>query len=178
MKYFFDTEFIDYARKLHIISIGIISEDNRTLYNINVNCEFRLASDWVQKNVLAQLPGFDSDGIEIIGEGYGHLAAERVDRSLGWCHSSRIAKNIIDFVGDDNTPEFWADYGAYDWVVLCNIFGGMLNLPKHFPMYVQDLQQLKRHLGIEKIPIPEIGEHHALNDAKTLKLRYEWLIRG
>lgn len=40
------------------------------------------------------------------------------------------------------SPEFYTYYGAYDWVVLCWLFGKMINLPKGFPMYTHDLKQL------------------------------------
>lgn len=38
--------------------------------------------------------------------------------------------------------EFYADYCSYDWVVFCWLFGKMIDLPKGFPMYCNDIQQL------------------------------------
>ena len=38
-------------------------------------------------------------------------------------------------------PEFYTYYGAYDWVVFCQLFGTMMNLPKGFPMFSFDLKQ-------------------------------------
>lgn len=40
-------------------------------------------------------------------------------------------------------PEFYGYYSDYDWVVFCWLFGRMIDLPKGFPMYCKDLQQIK-----------------------------------
>lgn len=40
-----------------------------------------------------------------------------------------------------NKPEFYAYYADYDWVVFCSLFGTMMDLPKGFPMYCNDLKQ-------------------------------------
>ncbi|AGO48591.1 Rnase H [Cellulophaga phage phi46:3] len=39
------------------------------------------------------------------------------------------------------TPVFYAYYADYDWVVFCWLFGKMIDLPKGFPMYCNDLKQ-------------------------------------
>lgn len=38
-------------------------------------------------------------------------------------------------------PNFYAYYADYDWVVFCQLFGNMMNLPKGFPMFCFDLKQ-------------------------------------
>ena len=38
-------------------------------------------------------------------------------------------------------PEFYAYYADYDWVVFCQLFGTMMDLPTGFPMYCNDLKQ-------------------------------------
>lgn len=38
-------------------------------------------------------------------------------------------------------PNFYAYYADYDWVVFCQLFGTMMDLPKGFPMYAIDLKQ-------------------------------------
>jgi hypothetical protein len=40
-----------------------------------------------------------------------------------------------------DTPEFYAYYADYDWVLFCSLFGRMIDLPKGFPMYCIDLKQ-------------------------------------
>lgn len=40
-------------------------------------------------------------------------------------------------------PEFYAYFADYDWVLLCSLFGSMMDLPPGFPMYCKDLKQYK-----------------------------------
>ena len=39
-------------------------------------------------------------------------------------------------------PKFYAYYADYDWVAFCWLFGKMMDLPKGFPMYCNDLKQM------------------------------------
>jgi hypothetical protein len=47
--------------------------------------------------------------------------------------------------------EFYGYYADYDWVLLCSLFGRMIDLPKGFPMYCIDLKQMLDDVAIEKI---------------------------
>lgn len=72
-------------------------------------------------------------------------------------------------------PIFWADYADYDWVLLCQLFGTMLDRPEGWPMFCRDIQQMK--LDVEygaKLPEPEGQAHRALDDAENVEQR--WLI--
>lgn len=40
-------------------------------------------------------------------------------------------------------PEFYAYFADYDWVLLCSLFGSMMQLPPGFPKYCKDLKQYK-----------------------------------
>lgn len=150
MKFWFDTEFIEDGKTIDLISIGIVSEDGRTYYCENSDCNHRKASEWVGQNVLPYL--------------------------TGPCKSKEIIKQeIIEFIGQYK-PEIWAYYADYDWVVLCQIFGTMMDLPKGWPMYCRDIKQLCDSLGNPRLPEQGKGEHHALADAKWNKSAYEFLI--
>lgn len=54
---------------------------------------------------------------------------------------SQMRAALIEFVGDE-PAEFWAYFAAYDWVVLCQMRDGLLNLPENWPRFVQDLAWL------------------------------------
>ena len=56
MRYFLDTEFIENGKTIDLISIALVSEDNREYYALNYECDYSQASDWVQQNVLVFLP--------------------------------------------------------------------------------------------------------------------------
>lgn len=157
MKYFIDEEFIERPSTIELISIGIVAEDGRELYLENAEADLSYADDWIKTNVLAHLQG-------------------------GSCRLSRleIRQKILDFIGQDMKPEFYGYYSAYDWVVFCWIFGRMIDLPPHFPMYCRDFKQTMDTFGIKKSDLPKQGgtEHHALADARWLAeaFKHTWSI--
>ncbi|HMF60232.1 MAG TPA: 3'-5' exoribonuclease, partial [Vicinamibacterales bacterium] len=77
-----------------------------------------------------------------------------------------IRDNVLRFVGGDESPEFWAYYADYDWVVFCWLFGRMIDLPKGFPMFCRDIKQRAVDLGSPTLPEQSETEHHALADAR------------
>lgn len=141
MKIWFDTEFIEDGKTIDLISIGMVREDGATYYAENRSCQCDRASQWVVDNVLVHLQG-------------GETVKSR----------AQIAADVIEFAGDD--PEFWAYYADYDWVVLCQLFGTMMMLPKGWPMYCRDLKQLCDDLEIRPRPRQDGVDHHALADAQ------------
>jgi len=58
-------------------------------------------------------------------------------------HSDLAGKSFYQAVSaKNNPPKFYAYYADYDWVGFCWLFGLMMDLPKGFPMYCNDLKQL------------------------------------
>ena len=155
VKYFIDTEFIEYPCTIDLISIGIKCEDEREFYAINTNFDSSKASKWVKDNVISKLP-----------------APEPCN---GWMSKRRIATKILDFIGKD-IPEFWGYYCSYDWVVFCWLFGAMINLPENWTMYCKDLKQLADELKKPKFK-ETVGAHDALIDACWNKDFYNYLIK-
>lgn len=152
MKYFIDTEFIEYPCTIDLISIGIVAEDGREFYAINNQCDVDMASEWVHKNVISKLT------------------------PNGEMEKDEIRDAILKFIGNDK-PEFWGYYADYDWVVFCWLFGTMMELPKGFPKYCNDIKQLCNNLGNPKLPQMEGQDHNALDDAKHHKKCYEFLMK-
>lgn len=153
MKVFFDTEFVEDGKTIDLISIGMVAADGQTLYCESSEFDAARAGPWVRENVLPHLLG------------RGALLTRE-----------QIARRVVDFAGA--VPEFWADYGSYDWVVLCQLFGSMMDLPKGWPMWVHDIQQLREAHGNPELPKQGGTLHHALADALWTKTAYEFLRRG
>lgn len=155
MKVFFDTEFIENgtAHFPQLISIGIIREDGEKYY-AEFEVDWDLANKWVLDNVVPKLRG---------GDYVKTLAKAR--------------EEIIEFCGD--SPEIWAYFADYDWVIFCGVFGRMVDLPKGWPMFCRDLKQLMWHLGIKKSDIPATisneNAHDALDDAIWNLRVYKWI---
>lgn len=152
MRYFFDFEFIEDGRTIQPVSVGIVSEDNRTFYRVFKDVDWRNASVWVLRHVR---PFYD-------------LASNNERK-----YAADIALEIVEFVGRD--PEFWAYYADYDWVCMCQLYGTMIQLPLRWPMYCLDLKQLAVMLGDPALPQQTTLEHQALNDAIAVRTRFNFL---
>jgi len=170
MKYFLDTEFIEDGHTIDLISIGIVAEDGREFYCLNRDCDWSKADQWVRENVLSGLPPKPDESTPT-------YAVEGP-----WLNHSEIGPAIKYFLSKDNleirhsSPEFWAYYADYDWVVFCQLFGTMMDLPKGFPMYCRDIKQEADRLGVDlNEVVPQENEHHALADARHNRAMYNFL---
>jgi hypothetical protein len=156
MRYFYDTEFIDDGRTIELISIGVIAEDGREYYAVSTEFNPDLAGPWVRKHVLPKLPS---------------------PSSKQWRSRRQIRADLEDFFGvDGDEPiELWAWVGAYDHVVLCQLWGPMPELPQTMPRFTRELRQLWESCGTPRLPAPPRDSHDALVDAKHNLLRYRLL---
>lgn len=149
MKYFLDTEFHEDGNTIDLISIGIVCEDGREYYAISNECDYSRiwtldSCEWLRQNVMCYIGSDDTAGI--------------------WVSRETIRREIADFIGADPKPEFWAYYADYDWVAFCQLWGRMIDLPRHFPMFCRDIRQLLDVYG--KVYVTQMNEHHALFDAR------------
>lgn len=166
---FFDTEFYENGETIIPISFAFLKESGESLYLVNkdfdytemvYDCEMRGTidtADFLDKNVLNNLNA----------------------TGLNTFNLPTILSLIKKFIGD-STPTFWTSTGSYDWVLLCQMFGRMLDLPKTYPYLPMDTAQLKRmfpnvkpDLSILPFRIPsDIREHNALFDAYEVYAKY------
>jgi hypothetical protein len=148
MKIWFDTEFIEDGKTIELLSIGMVRGDGETYYAEPAETDRSRADDWVKTNVIT------------------HLCGPVKPRQ-------QIAREIVEFAGND--PEFWAYYASYDWVVLCQLYGRMIDLPGTWPMFCRDLKQYCMDRGNPKLPEQTSTEHHALADAIWTKEAWEYV---
>lgn len=171
MRYWLDTEFIEDGRTIELISIGIVAEGGREFYAEVLDADLSRASDWVKENVLPHLWSRQDDkrsaNLWSRDGGTGGLLTKReiASRVLGFCDPEQYGK-----------PEFWGYYADYDWVVFCQLFGTMMDLPKGWPMYCRDIKQFADDQGNPTLPEQGKGEHHALADARWNKRAWEFLV--
>jgi hypothetical protein len=160
VKYFIDTEFIEDGKTIELISLGAVCEDGRTFYAENVDVDWPKANPWVVENVMPHLwNNPDTTGTKT------------------W-----IAEQFLKFVGDHGSrfehaekPEFWGYYADYDWVVICQLYGTMMDLPRGWPMYCHDIKQYCDDLGNPQLPEQLSTKHNALDDAIWNKHAYAFL---
>lgn len=158
MRYYLDTEFDETEDHLVLLSMALRSEDGRELYLVSADFNAVLCNPWVRVNVLPHL-----DALPANHTGPKDTFAEQVELFL--CH--------------DGNPEFWGYYCAYDWVLFCRLWGGMLRMPSRFPKVCYDLKQIADVLlpGIDfKADNPEENpKHNALADARWNQRLHLWI---
>lgn len=170
MKFWFDTEFIEDGKTIDLLSIGIVSEDGRELYLQSLEANLYAAREWVRENVFPHLNHvafWFTDAKFMVSQHKTYIKHD-------WCIREVLRAKILEFIGKD-VPEFWGYYADYDWVVLCQLFGTMMDLPKGWPMYCRDIKQWCDQLGNPHLPEQGKGEHNALADARWNKTAWEFL---
>jgi hypothetical protein len=152
VRFFLDTEFNAVGSSLTLISIGIVDECGREYYAVSSDFDPGGADvdPWVRHNVLPHI-----DFAAAIPE-------------------SQIAAEIVAFVGPLR-PEWWAWYGAPDYLLLRQLYGSAL--PEGWPQFCRELRQLADDVGYPELP-PQAGTlHNALDDARHNVVRYDFLAR-
>jgi hypothetical protein len=153
VRYFYDTEFIDDGRTIELISIGVAAEDGREYYAVSSEFAPDRAGSWVRSHVLPKLPP---------------------PASQLWRPRARIRSDLEAFFDVDGTEpiELWAWVGAYDHVVLCQLWGPMTTLPRAMPRFTRELRQLWEDRGSPRLPRRPPDVHDALVDARDQLRRY------
>lgn len=156
--FFYDTEFMETGGRgkgeIQIISIGIVDEDGRTFYAINREADLSRANEFVAKEVIPKLPP---------------------QTDPAWMCPEKIAHELLEFIlPDGRPPHLWTWYGCYDHVVMCWLWGQMVDLPEGLPMFTRDLKPMLPFFEavcgaeIEAPPKPK-DAHDALSDARWLQ---------
>lgn len=162
MRIFYDMEFVERGRDLplRLVSVGMVCDDGRELYLINEECLSDVARHpWLSFNVLPHLPAKGTIAGGILEWDREHADYERV------LPLDTLVTFVREFMVETRDLELWAYYGAYDHVVLCQLFGSMAELPSGIPMWTHELMQEWERAGRPTLP-PMIGEHNAINDAR------------
>lgn len=177
-EYDYDLEFIEDGRTIELISIGIVADDGREYYAVSedITCGKTLRGlkqhEWLMANVVPSLP-------KPYGDWNNHMP-----KSWLFDYNSplvkprtRIAGEVRDFLLAADKPVLWADYGAYDHVALCQLWGSMVDHPDGLPMFTCDIQQEALRLGVawDELPQQESGLHNALEDARHNRVKRRFL---
>lgn len=177
MKFWYDTEFLEDGHTIDLISIGIVSEDGRTYYAVNSDVNFRRVKKhpWLPYHVVPHLPVMNRSILDAFlaapENRYPKPSIELVelDETVTCVKPLRVITNEVrDFLhaSDDwHDNQLWAWYGAYDHVVLAQLFGAMVTMPKHLPRFTCELRQLWEIAGKPEKPEKPENCHDALADA-------------
>ncbi|SMG18875.1 protein of unknown function [Rhodococcus rhodochrous J3] len=154
VRYFYDCEFIEDGRTIELVSIGVACEDGREFYAVSTEFDPTRAGAWVRRNVLPKLPP------------PAHPA---------WKSRSRIRDDLLKFLvpRPGIRPELWAWIGAYDHVVLVQLWGTMPELPDVLPRFTRELRQYWEDSGSPPLPPAPDDNHDALADARHNLAKFE-----
>jgi hypothetical protein len=151
---------------IDLISIGIVAEDGREYYAISKDFNLKEAWNrwqynenfisaknqqgkeyWIRENVLKPIffqlaanckKDFSYKNMKNFISRYRKTNKQIAEGIKGFCRKVKVENdNLIQ-----DTPEFYAYYADYDWVVFCWLFGKMIDLPDGFPKYCRDLKQI------------------------------------
>lgn len=146
MRYFYDTEFIEDGSTIDLVSIGVVADDGREFYAVSTEFDPARAGRWVRDNVLGRLPS---------------------PADKAWRSRRAIRDDLLDFLlAGDGEVELWAWVGAYDHVVLCQLWGTMPDLPRALPRFTRELRQHWEAAGSPALPPAPRDAHDALADAR------------
>ena len=167
MKVFFDTEFTGLHKETTLISIGMISEDGKKFYAELTDYDKSQVDDWLQKNVIDNLHGSDTDDDYSVPTYYF-----KGDKDF-------VAEKMKKWFSQFWEVEIWSDCLAYDWVLFNDLFGHAFNIPENVYYIPFDICTLFKVKGIdpdisrEEFSGMEGNKHNALYDAEVIKVCYE-----
>ncbi|MFT3662016.1 MAG: polyadenylate-specific 3'-exoribonuclease AS [Gordonia sp. (in: high G+C Gram-positive bacteria)] len=153
MRYFYDCEFIEDGTTIELISLGVVAEDGREFYAVSTEFDPGRAGRWVRENVLDKLPS----------------PADKV-----WKSRRTIRDELYEFLtAGPGEVELWAWVGAYDHVVVCQLWGSMVDLPRELPRFTRELRQHWEAAGSPPLPATSRDAHSALVDARQNLARWQ-----
>lgn len=182
MKIFFDTEFTGLRKSTTLISIGLVSEDNRQFYAELIDYKKDQCDEWIETNVLAHL--------------YQNDWAKRESHYIPNYHIGgkyEVAKMLGNWFAQFETVELVSDVCHYDMVLLIDLFCNAHALPSRVCPACYDINQdiarefkcsLKEAFDMNREEIlyqnykehKIAGEkHNALYDAKVIRELYQIL---
>ena len=173
----YDCEFLEDGRTIELISIGMVRDDGAEYYAVNRDASRRRLRrrirrhPWLMANVVPSLP-------RAHGDWNLHMPDRWLFNYLDPCvkDPARIAREVRNFILAKPDPKLWSWFSAYDHVVLCQLWGRMIDLPEGVPMFTNDLKQECDRLGNPKLPsMASVTEHNALGDAREVRFRRLWL---
>lgn len=198
LRVFLDTEFTGFVQDTTLISIGLVSKGGTFYAEFNDYDETKIDS-WLEENILRNLkfrPPKEGEDEYLTWDLTANNLAMRGNKS-------EIAEQLTDWLQrlfgvwpkhdrkhseEIHVPsiEIWSDCLAYDWVLFCDLWGGVSKVPKCVYYIPYDICTSFKERGIDPdidrkkfigIAGGDIKKHNALWDAKVIKLCYERLMK-
>lgn len=185
MKVFFDTEFTGLHQNTTLLSIGLVKENGDIFYAQFTDYDENQVDEWISNNILKNMLFSYSECYKnenlTLNVAYQYFVGNK----------QYIKERLLEWLEEDEI-EFWSDCLSYDWVLLNELWGGALNIPKnlsYIPLDICTLLQIKNidpdinreefinhEIDFYAFPKDKDFKHNALWDALVIKKCYEKLI--
>ena len=183
MNIYFDTEFTGLVPNTTLISIGMVTANNRKFYAEFTDFNNDLVDDWVRKNVIDNLLIDKTDNAGRLKLGiqwsYDNESPTLSRCRFGFCirkdsynrmcvvqgHSGYVAKELWTWLNQFGAIQLISDVSHYDMTLLCNLFGGAFNLPKNVNPCCYDINQVIAERFMKE---EGMTEYHAMKHAFDL----------
>lgn len=191
-KIFFDTEFTGLHQNTTLISIGLVSEDNRTFYAELNDYDVLQCDDWIKEHAIDNLVMKPPKPGE---EEYYHAWRSK-DNPLGqdiyngYSVQLRGDKNTIKnelelWLSQFGDVEMWSDCLSYDWVLFNQLYGHAFKIPVNVYYIPFDICTMFKLKGVDPDVNREVFadvenvnlKHNSLWDARVIKMCYEKLVK-
>jgi hypothetical protein len=139
IRVFLDCEFTSLNKDAELISIAMVSEDGAELYieikDVKDTDAYKVQSidqkEWLEINVFSNF--FIEKDIKGMRGAYYNLVKKNC--------TGKIEQWLLDILKEKKGEkiEFWGDVPAYDWVLLCDLWGGARNMPEYIHYIIRDL---------------------------------------
>lgn len=181
MKIYFDTEFTGLHKNTTLISIGLISCDNKQLYLEFTDYDKSQCNKWIQDNVLANLYT-KQDVLSFVS--YKNNTYNKGNKQ----ENVEVLKNWLDQFKED--IQLISDCSHYDMILFIDLFGSAFDLPNYLSPVCHDINQdiacyfnitdyeafnLNRENMLQDygVEIKNITKHNSLYDAQVIKNIYD-----
>ena len=185
MNLYFDTEFESLTQDSKLISIGIVSDDDRELYLEFNDIDVDNQSDWIKQNVLVNTIYYGGVDVDTITTLDNYFVGNK----------NEIEKILINFIKQYDDVQFVSDVCHYDFVKLINLFGSALGLPDGVSPCCHDINQdIASYYTITDVEAFDMSregilddfnkcitlgtKHNALYDARVIKEIYKSILGG
>ena len=184
MNIYFDTEFTGLHKDTTLISIGLISEDDKTFYAEFTDYDDSQVDDWIKTNVIDNL----------IIKDYG-VTKDTWNETIVKGSKTLIKFYLSMWLSQFESVQLISDVCHYDMVLFIDIFGSAWDLPKNVNPSCHDINQdIANYLEIdekdafdtnrerlllyfdEQSELPSGDKHNSLYDARVIKELYERIV--
>lgn len=165
VKLFFDMEFTGLHQKTTPISLGVVSENNRTFYAEFTDYDVNQVDSWINANVIEHLILKDLSIPQIAEKNTYNQVYYKGNKDA-------VAHRFLRWLKDlgHTKYEFWGDCLSYDWVLFTQLFGGALNIPNNIYYIPYDISSLLKLMNMD----PDITRERVVieHEGKLKKMGY------